>query len=164
LWSGSVTFTGDPVEIRYQAALLDTAGNAAHAATFIRERLIVLDRELRADPREHGRILTHELFHFAWVRLGNPRRLEWEELLRAEWRARARGETGWSAEWRKDALTAAAVTGRTREWREYSCESFCDTAAWIFAGARSELTLGLGWRAARRRWYSRHIAGRDLPI
>ena len=49
------------------------------AATYIRDRLIVLDRDLAGD--EHQRVLCHELFHFVWVRLGNPRRRRWESLL-----------------------------------------------------------------------------------
>ncbi len=76
-------FQGRPVEVRYAANLRDTAGNAADAATYIRDRLIVLDRDLTGD--EHQRVLCHELFHFVWVRLGNPRRLDWETLLAEEW-------------------------------------------------------------------------------
>jgi hypothetical protein len=157
-----------PIEVRYRANLLDTAGNAAHAATFIRDRIIVLDRELRPGSAEHRRVLCHELFHFVWVRLGNPRRLAWERLLGSEWRARARGEAGWSAEWRKRKLRAADVSGRTRRWREYCCESFCDTAAWLFTSNEREVTLGKTWREGRKRWFARHMSmedtGRGIPI
>ena len=150
---------GRPVEVRYAANLRDAAGNAADAATYIRDRLIVLDRDLAGD--EHQRVLCHELFHFVWVRLGNPRRFDWESLLAAEWHAGARGETGWSAEWRKQKLTAADVTGRTRKWREYCCESFCDTAAWLFASNESELTLSLKWKEGRNAWFARHIGSEE---
>ena len=159
-----LALSGEPIEVRYQADLIDTVGNPAHAATFIRERIIILDKQLYRDKREHDRILIHELFHFVWVRLGNRRRLDWEALLRAEMRARTRGEMGWSAEWRKRGLSARDVDARTRAWREYCCESFCDTASWLFGGAAEEVTLALGRRALRKHWYFRHILRRDLPI
>lgn len=146
----------NPVRLRYSTGLRDTAGNTAHAATFIRERLVVLDEALQCAPEEHARILAHELFHFVWVRLGNARRLEWEGLLRTEREGRARGETGWSAEWRKRKLRAEDVSGRTRRWREYCCESFCDTGAWAETGCATELTLSRGRSERRRGWFQRH--------
>jgi hypothetical protein len=152
------------IEIRYQTGLMDTAGQPAHAATFIRQRLIVLDDELRRDPAEHSRILIHELFHFVWIRLGNPRRLAWEALLRAEWHAGARGEAGWSAEWRKRKLTPRDLANRTRAWREYCCESFCDTAAWLHTASENEVTLAPTRLRARKAWCAAHLDGRDLPI
>lgn len=156
------------IELRYAANLRDAAGNPAHAATFIRDRIIVLDRELTPGTAEHERILRHELFHFVWVRLGNPRRLAWERLLTAEWKAGARGETGWSAEWRKKKLQESDVSRRTRKWREYCCESFCDTAAWLVASNESELTLGKARREGRKAWFARHIesgeTGSGIPI
>ena len=80
-------------------------GKEVHAASLIRQRRIVLDAELKKKPMELKRILIHELFHFAWLRLGNPGRRSFEELLRAEVRERVRGELGWSAEHLKLALT-----------------------------------------------------------
>jgi hypothetical protein len=157
-------FRGGPIRVRYGSNLLDTAGNPAHAATYIRRREIVLDEELRADAVEHERILLHEMFHFVWVRLGNSRRLSWEGLLRAEWQSRARGEAGWSAEWRKRKLAAPDVELRTRAWREYCCESFCDTAASILGGGENEVTLAAGRRRERGKWYALHVGGRELPI
>jgi hypothetical protein len=136
---------------------VDTAGNPAHAATFIRQRLIVLDRELKRDASEHARVLSHERFHFRWVRLGNPRRLLWEAHLKGEFAKEARGEAGWSAEWRKRELTAADVAKRTRRWREYCCESFCDTGAWVETGVETEMTLGKRYRTGRKAWFVRHI-------
>lgn len=125
-----------------------------HASAFLRARSIVLDAALRKDPDELARILTHEIFHFAWVRLGNARRRSYEELVASEIRAGAAGELGWSSEWRKQRLRAFDRTARTRRWREYSCESFCDTGAWLFAkdGKHPELTLPGAFRARRRRW------------
>jgi hypothetical protein len=128
----------------------------------MRERRIVLD----CTAREFPRILAHELFHFVWLRLGNPGRKAFEELLARESRAGARGELGWSAEWRKRALTAADIDLRTRRWREYCCESFCDTAAWLYSGLRSheEFTLRARFRDRRRAWFQKTIAGRRLSI
>jgi hypothetical protein len=126
-----------------------------HAGGFLRRREIVLDEALRRDGGELARILTHEVFHFVWLRLGNGRRQEWEMLLREEWARRARGELGWSAEWRKLRLTADDGPRRPRRWREYACESFCDTAAWVYAGdgGHAEFTLRPRFRAARRAWF-----------
>jgi hypothetical protein len=155
--------TGRPIEVRYSANLHDTAGNPAHAATFIRQRLIILDSELRRDSAERGRILLHELFHFVWVRLGNARRLAWEDLLRAEWQAKARGEVGWSAEWRKNQLSASDLRHHTRRWREYCCESFCDTAACLKSGTRTEVTLARRRLAARKIWFAEQL-GKSFPI
>lgn len=145
------------LRVLYRSGLTDTAGNPAHAATFIRQRLIVLDRELKQDPREHARVLAHERLHFTWVRLGNPRRLLWEEHLKDEFTRRARGEAGWSAEWRKRELAASDVENRTRRWREYCCESFCDTGAWVMTGVETELTLAKRYREGRKAWFARRI-------
>ena len=155
--------TGRPIEVRYRDNLCDTAGNPAHAATFIRQRLIVLDRELLRNTNEHQRILIHEIFHFVWVRTGNEKRRAWEALLRSEWQAKARGEAGWSAEWRKRKLTPIDLKRRTRKWREYCCESFCDTAACLETGTATELTLAPGRLAARRLWFAEQL-GNLLPI
>jgi hypothetical protein len=98
--------------------------------------------------------------------LGNPARLSYENLVCAEIAVRARGELGWSAEWRKDALNAPDIAGRTRRWREYCCESFCDTAAWLYCGAarHPEFTLGARWRNRRRSWFAQVLGNRTLSI
>lgn len=130
-------------------------GKEVHAGGFLRRREIVLDEQLRRDGSELARILTHEIFHFVWLRLGNGRRRAWNELLHAEWARRARGELGWSAEWRKLELTPADELRQSRRWREYACESFCDTAAWVYAGSGGhvEFTVKPLFRAARRAWF-----------
>ena len=105
--------TGRPIEIRFLASprahrgkLLSgvECGVEVHAGTFLRKRLIVLDDALWRQPRDLARILVHELFHFAWLRLGNPRRRSFENLLAGEIRRGVGGELGWSAESRKSAL------------------------------------------------------------
>src|SRR4026209_946003 len=125
---------GCPILIEFQRTIVDEAGEPAHAATFLRERRIVPETQLRRSRREFSRILVHELFHFVWLRLGNAKRRRYEDLLAAEIRKGVRGELGWSAEWRKLRLRARDWNRRTRRWREYCCESFCDTAAWLYAG------------------------------
>lgn len=138
-------------------------GRPVHAGSFIRKREIVLESELRAAPQEMARIFVHELFHFAWVRLGNRRRTSYEELLRSEIARGARGELGWSAQERKDDLTAGE-TGAA--WRAYICESFCDTAAFLYAGCEShdEFTLCAKWRRKRALWFDESLGGRMLSI
>jgi hypothetical protein len=157
-------FDGSRVWIRYRGNLRDTAGNPAHAATSIIGRFIVLDPSLKKRPREHHRILLHEYFHFAWVRLGNPRRREWEAFLAREWNSGGRGEAGWSAEWRKQKLTVEDVSRRSRRWREYCCESFCDTGAWIKGGIDTEVTLAVSRRRARIAWFRRNFRDHLFPI
>lgn len=112
---------------------------------------------------EFERILLHEIFHFAWVRLSNGARREWEEVLRAEIGSRVGGELGWSSEWRKNTLFRASPRLRDPRWRRYSCESFCDTGAWIFAGivVHDEFTLPARAKNQRRGWFLRQFPAND---
>lgn len=142
-------------------------GQPVHAGSFIRKRQIVLDRELEKQPRELARILVHELFHFAWTRLGNPTRRSYETLVREEWKRRARGELGWSAESRKRMLIRCGPPKvGSAAWREYVCESFCDTAAWIYSGVRQhpEYTLAARHRNRRARWFLSAFRCGAIPI
>jgi len=142
-------------------------GQPVYAGTFIRKREIVLDLELERDPRELARILVHELFHFAWVRLGNPTRRSYEILVREEWTRRARGELGWSAESRKIVLLNGSLrTAGSPAWRDYLCESFCDTGAWIYSGVRRhpEYTLAARHRNRRAEWFRGAFAGGAILI
>jgi len=126
-----------------------------HASTSIPRRVIFLDAGVLAERGEFERILIHELFHFVWVRLSNAARHAWEDVLRAEISRRVAGELGWSSEWRKHKLTGASPRVRDPRWRRYACESFCDTATWMFSGidAHGEFTLGSRARKVRRRWF-----------
>jgi len=152
---------GAPIRIENIPGLRDRRGEV-HAGSFLRERRIAFN----CTRAEFPRIFIHELFHFVWLRAGNARRQSWEALLKAELVARARGELGWSAEWRKHALDATDAGHRTRRWREYCCESFCDTAAWLYAGARShrEFTLAARFRTRRRAWFEQSVGNRELPV
>lgn len=135
------------------------------AATSIPKRVILLDASVLHPRGEFERILIHELFHFAWLRLSNQTRRSWEHLLEVEFRARAKGELGWSAEWRKDKLTADDRRRRSAKWRRYICESFCDSAAWRFTGLKDhdEFTLRSAWRRARQRWFATNFPA-DRPM
>jgi hypothetical protein len=154
--------------LRVWRGRLSTAGNRGeqvHAASSIRRRLVLLEAPLLGDPGELRRVLLHELFHFAWVRLGNPGRRSFEETLAAEFRQAARGELGWSAAKRKLALAPGDVSLRTRKWREYACESFCDTAAWRFAAApHPERTLAARFRRRRELWFENRFPGRPVAL
>ena len=153
--------TGAPIRIRRVPGLRDRRG-PVHAGAFLRQRRIAFD----CAGAEFPRIFVHEVAHFIWLRLGNPLRRSWEDLLGAELRARAKGELGWSAEWRRAALGSADRLRRTRRWREYCCESFCDTAAWLWGGVarHSEFTLAGNLRTARRKWFLLNLAARRLSI
>ncbi len=153
--------TGGVVRIVTAPGLCDRRG-PVHAGSFLRERRIAFD----CGRAEFPRILVHEVAHFIWLRLGNKVRHGFEEVLRGELGRGIRGELGWSAEWRKAALGTADIEGRSRRWREYCCESFCDTSAWRYSGIErhAEFTLGLRQRRARREWFDLNITKRALSI
>ena len=157
----SVFVNGIPSGIPGQAARENDRRpqNRLHAASFIPQRYVVFHRDLFRRRVELGRILYHELCHFLWPRLGNRLRQGYEAMLQAEFDAGTRGELGYSAEWRKEKLRAegGAVRKKTRLWREYVCESFCDTASYVLLGSErrgkhSEYTLSRAARERRRRW------------
>lgn len=137
------------------------------AASSIPRRVILLDAEVLRSTGDFERILFHEIFHFAWTRCSNATRLSWEQLLESELRAGVRGELGWSSEWRKARLTRRDRSRRTPRWRRYVCESFCDSAAWLFAGLarHAEFTLPAVWRRRRKACFRRIFpASAPIPI
>ena len=142
-------------------------GQPVYAASFIRKRKMVLDQELQHRPNELARIVVHELFHFVWARLGNPVRRSYLALLKKEWKERARGELGWSAELRKARLRKPARSGgRPGQWRDYACESFCDTAASLYSGVRRhpEFKLATRHRKCRAEWFRATFSSGAIPI
>jgi hypothetical protein len=153
--------TGRPIRIEHAPGLRDRRG-AVHAGSFLRERRIAFD----CTRAEFPRVFVHELFHFVWLRAGNQVRRSWETHLASEFVAHVRGELGWSAEWRKSALVSVDRRARTRRWREYCCESFCDTAAWLYSGVarHPEFTIAARFRARRRAWFGNSIENRELPV
>jgi hypothetical protein len=153
---------GRPIRVKLRRSL------GPHlAATSIPRRLILLDADVLLCRGDFERILVHELFHFAWVRLPNTVRRSWEGLLASELDGSASGELGWSSEWRKRKLKSADLLLRTPAWRRYACESFCDSAAWLFAELRNheEFTLPGRFRRHRRAWFARNFpATGAIPI
>ena len=156
---------GRPVRLEIHRDLRDRGGEV-YAGAFLRERRIAFDASIARDRAEFARVFVHEVFHFVWLRLGNARRWSFEALLREELLGRARGDLGWSAEWRKRALQPEDPERRTRRWREYVCESFCDTAAWLFSGvhAHREYTLARRFRERRRRWFEQSNLNGKISI
>jgi hypothetical protein len=142
--------------------LRDTLGPHL-AATSIPRRLILLDREVLRNQGDFERILIHEIFHFVWVRMSNASRRDWEELLAAE---RAPGELGWSADWRKQELEPDDLRLRSPKWRRYVRESFCDSAAWLFAELKrhDEFTLPAPPRRIRKKWFEENVASHEIAI
>ena len=141
-------------------------GDAVYAGCFLRKRRIVMDDDMLRTPRVLERIFVHEVFHFVWLRLGPAVRTSYEEMVSSEWDRAAKGELGWSSESLKLKVTEADRATRTRRWREYICESFCDTAGWLFGSTRqySEMTLARRYRESRRRWFQEHLSARPLSI
>jgi hypothetical protein len=155
---GLPELTGRPIGVcalprltAYRGLLLSGSstgrGIPVHAASFIPKREIVLETALLRRPRALRLIMVHEIFHFVWASLGNPRRREFTALLQIEVTGRARGELGDSSLLQKDLLPGS--------WRDYVCESFCDTAGWLYAGVSSSqaFTLAARWRKRRQEWF-----------
>jgi hypothetical protein len=141
-------------------------GDAVYAGSFLRKRRIVLEQQMVKTPRVLERIFVHEVFHFVWSRLSAALRDSYSNLILAEIAAGVHGELGWSAESMKLKLTAEDIETLNRRWKDYICESFCDTAGWMYGSASrySEMTLGRESRDARRSWMREHIEGRSLAI
>jgi hypothetical protein len=114
-----------------------------------------LETELLSRPHLLRLIVLHELFHFVWARLGNRRRQEFAEVLDRELQGRARGELGESSEVQKERFLRSGSSRNSPAWRDYVCESFCDTAAWLYSGRRrnSECRLAVRWRDRRECWF-----------
>ena len=129
-------------------------GTPVYAASFIRQRRIVLEESLLGHEQAWHFILAHELFHFVWVRLSNLQREQYGALLHHERQRRARGELGESSEVQQT-LLSIGIEFHPKWCRDYVCESFCDTAAWIYTGFRhGSSRLRPRWRERRRNWFT----------
>ena len=163
---------GGPIALQFlpgltssRGKLLSSAGHGkeVHAASFLRTRRITLESALLKAEAELTRILLHELFHFIWLRLGNRKRRQWEALLLAEFRRKARGDAGWSAEHVKLLIEQP---GQSKLWRLYVCESFCDSGA-VYAGrltAHPEFTLAATFWAKRTEWLGIILGAERISI
>ncbi len=139
------------------------SGTPVYAASFIKKRRIVLETDLLGRPGKLRLIVVHEVFHFVWARLGNSVRQQFADLLVTEFARGARGELGESADVKKSLLERRSEwSWNSRLWREYVCESFCDTAAWLYAGVKRDpsFTLANRWRRQRERWFQLTIPDR----
>jgi hypothetical protein len=127
-------------------------GRELDGASFIRQREIVLADSL-SQP-EHRRVLLHELFHFVWVRLSNQQRRSYEELLRSEMDRGVIGELSWPSFQAKERLNKQDWSTRSKGWRGYACESFCDTCSWYWRGmpGEGESAFPKIERTVRKRW------------
>ena len=166
---------GMPVRVEYRPKLTawrgqllskSHKGDVVYAGCFIRKRRIVLDAGMLRTPKVLERIFVHEVFHFVWSKLNHATRHSWDTLIRSEMERGVRGEFAWSAESAKHRVTAQDIAGRTRRWKDYLCESFCDTAAYCFGNTRphSEMTLAPVVRRSRRMWVAEYLTERPLPI
>ncbi|MBI4465463.1 MAG: hypothetical protein HY647_12220 [Acidobacteria bacterium] len=146
-----------------------TPGTHTHAVSYIVEQYVILEESLFSSRVELGRILYHELCHFLWPRLGNPKRQEFAALLEREFHRGTRGELGYSSEWRKQKMgtTDGVQLQEVRSqllWRDYVCESFCDTGSFVLLGSErrathSEYTLSSAARKRRVRLWARLVLG-----
>jgi len=149
---------GPPVRVELRNSL-----GPHHASTSIPRRLILLDRGILNSQGDFERILIHEIFHFVWVRLSNETRRDWQNLLASE---KDPGELGWSAEWRKLKLKKSDARQRSPQWRRYTRESFCDSAAFLFSELKQhdEFTLGPRSRRLRKAWFRKNFASHPIAI
>jgi hypothetical protein len=159
-----IEFTGEPIPIEFRSNL--RAGrDEVHASTHLHRRLILLDIALLKNPRERDRILAHEIFHFVWWK-APLLRAAYSALIQEELSAGATGEMGWSAEWRKVALKRNDVQQHSGRFRDYLCESFCDTCACFLLNIKRhpEITLRAKFRGTRGNFFAANLAGRRLKI
>lgn len=134
-------------------------GTPVYAASFIRRRSVVLESALLRTPRLLRAIVVHELAHFVWTRLGNLPREQFSALLLQEWLRGARGELGESAAVHKAGLPESAVMEKNRRWRDYVCESFCDTSSAFLVPGNLYPGPRLAGRFVQRRqeWFSEYL-------
>jgi len=171
-----IEFTGQAILIEFRPRLRahrgklgehgsDERGAEVHAASFLHRRLIILDSALLRNKRECERILAHEIFHFVWWK-APAIRTEYGSLIGREFITATPGEMGWSADWRKQALRAGDVANNSRAFREYLCESFCDSCACLLLGIsrHEEITLPASARKIRRHFFEANLAGRRLMV
>lgn len=170
LLDGLPPLEGRPVRVSFRPGLRlyhrglvsgASKGREVHAGSNLPQRRMVFDESLLGNHAELVRIFIHEVFHFAWRRLSNNARLAYETLISGELGRGARGELGWSSEWKKQQLKPPDRALRARRWREYICESFCDSAAWLYSGAgeHEEFTLRGRFRRARANWFRDFLPG-----
>ena len=126
-------------------------GDEVFAASFLARREIVFDTDLLGHAPDFVNVIAHEIYHFVWRRLPNAERIDWGELLRAEARPR---HSGLSSRLR---YAAYREGNRERQWKDYVCEAFCDTAAALTAPHPII-------SSQRKQWFRNLIKKRRLPV
>ena len=129
------------IEARRTRLLGGQADRSTQAVSYVRQRVLVLQRRLFRQPWLGQRMFYHELCHFLWPRLGTPARHRFAAHLAREVRQGVRGELGYSAQYCKDRLPHRRAPRSSPAWPEYVCESFCDTGAYYLS-----LAAGVGHR------------------
>lgn len=176
-WTGLPLHASNPVRVTFLPKLTahggkllsgTDCGTPVYAASFIRQRRIVLETGLLSTPAALRFIFVHELFHFAWLRLGNTRRAEYSTLLTRELDGKARGELGESSAVKKaEVRFERNICPQSQVWRDYLCESFCDSAACLFGGGpvHDGVKLANTWTVLRRDWFLQSLAEkRSWPV
>jgi len=164
LTNATIEFIGEAIPIEFRPNLR-ARGSEVHASTFLHRRLIILDSALLRNRPERERILAHEIFHFVWWK-APAIRAAYADRIHQEFASGIKGEMGWSAEWRKLELKPADLKHHTRRFRDYLCESFCDSSACLLLriSRHPEITLPARARRARRNFFEAYVAGRRLKI
>ncbi len=126
-------------------------GDEVSAASFLARREIVFDTDLLGHAPDFVSIVAHEIYHFVWRRLPNGERFAWGELLRGEMRPR---HAGLSSRLRYEVYREGK---RERQWKDYACEAFCDTAAAL-------TSPNLKISPQRKRWFGDLMKKRRLPV
>ncbi len=145
--------TSPELTVRLGLLLVSEAkGTPVHAATFLRDRRIVIETKLLSDCSALRFVLVHELLHFGWLRLGNTLRSQFASLLHREVQSRAAGELGDSSSIAKERWKVRPASPHL--WKNYVCESFCDTGASLYSAAPREAQLAPRWMQRREHWFA----------
>lgn len=178
---GSILFNARPARTGGTRRRLRLAGDrSTQAVSYVPQHVVVLHRRLFRQRWLGQRLFYHELCHFLWPRLGRGARRGYVAHLRREVARGVRGELGDSAQHRKQRLLRPARRGGARRgrprrgsaprasgqaWRDYACESFCDTGAYRLAQSAGlgrplrsvEFTLAPRYRPARLAAWQRAV-------
>lgn len=126
-------------------------GEEVFAASFLARREIVFASELLDHAPALVEIFAHEIYHFAWRRLGNVERAAWAQLLQGETKPK---HAGLSSRLRYEEFIERRAD---RRWKNYVCEAFCDTA-----GAMTQPKSKIS--SQRKQWFKRLLKRRKLAV
>ena len=156
------SLTGAPVRVDLVRGLRDRRG-PVHAGSFpprTPHRARLHARRVSADLRPRGGAL-----HLAAP--GQPGALALRRRgARRNRRAAPAGNWGGARSGGRTRCARTTSAARTRRWREYCCESFCDTAAWLYSGLERHEEFTLARTLAQRgaAWFAESLDNRTLSI